>query len=101
MPAFIAPLIGAVARAAGPAIARAAAPAARAAAGRAASFVAGRGGIGAVGKQAMGVVAKTPALRAGVIGLAAGKMLGGGQSSSRQENFDNWFPGQGNNGAMY
>lgn len=92
MPAFLAPVIGAVARAAAPAIARAAAPAARAAAGRAAQFVAGRGGMAAVGRQAMGVVAKTPALRAGAIGFGLGRMTAGG-GDSRKENFNNWFPG--------
>jgi hypothetical protein len=85
------PLIGAVARAAAPAIGRAVA-------GRAATFVASRGGAAAVGRQALGVVAKTPALRAGMIGYGLGKMSGGG----RQENFNNWFPGsQDQDGTMY
>lgn len=102
MPAFLAPVIGAVARAAAPAIARAAVPAARAAAGRAAQFVAGRGGVAAVGRQAMGVVAKTPALRAGAIGFGLGKMMGGGGSASRNQEFDNWFPGSTDrDGTMY
>ena len=101
MPAFLAPVIGAVARAAAPAIARAAAPAARAAVGRATQFAAGRGGAMGLARGAMGVVSKTPALRAGAIGYGIAKMTGGGQSASRQENFDNWFPGQGSNGAMY
>lgn len=100
MPAFLAPLIGVAARAAAPAIARAAAPMARAAMGRAATFAAGRGGVAGMARGAVGAVAKSP-LKAGLVGFAAGKALGGGQSSSRQENFDNWFPGQGNNGAMY
>jgi len=87
------PLIGAVVRAAGPTIGRAVV-------GRAGQFVASRGGAAAVGKQALGVVAKTPALRAGAIGYGLGKMTGG-QSASRNQEFDNWFPGQGNDGTMY
>jgi hypothetical protein len=69
--------------------------------GRAATFAASRGGAAGLAKGAMGVVAKTPALRAGAIGFGLGKMMGGGQSASRNKEFDNWFPGQGNDGTMY
>lgn len=111
MPFFVPALIGAavraaapaVARVAGPAIARAAAPVARAAASRTAAFVASRGGAAAVGRAALGAVAKTPALRAGAIGFGLGKAMGGGgQQASRNQEFDNWFPGsQDRDGTMY
>lgn len=99
MPAFLAPLIGVAARVAGPAIARAVGPAAL----RGASRVVGPA-VSAGAKRALpmlGKVAKSPITRGAMIGHALTKGMGGGQSSSRQENFDNWFPGQGNNGAMY
>jgi hypothetical protein len=99
MPAFIAPLIGAVARAAGPAIARAVGPAAL----RGASRVVGPA-VSAGAKRALpmlGKAAKSPVVRGAMIGHAVTSVMGGGQGGGRKENFDNWFPGQGNNGAMY
>ena len=97
MPAFIAPLIGIAARAAGPAIARAVGPAAL----RSASRVVGPA-VSAGAKRALpmlGKVAKNPMVRGAMI--ASALTPGGGGSGGRKENFDNWFPGQGNNGAMY
>jgi hypothetical protein len=48
----------------------------------------------------LGKVAKSPVARGAMIGHALTKGMGGG-GSGRKENFDNWFPGQGNDGAMY
>ncbi len=96
MPAFLAPLIGVAARVAGPAIARAAGPMLT----RGASRVVGPA-ISAGAKRALpmlGKVAKNP-MAMGAIGFSAGQGSAGG--GGRKENFDNWFPGQGNNGAMY
>jgi len=98
MPAFLAPLIGVAARVAGPAIARAVGPAAL----RGASRVVGPA-VSAGAKRALpmlGAAAKNPMVRGAMIGHAMTKGMGGG-GSGRKENFDNWFPGQGNDGAMY
>jgi len=99
MPAFIAPLIGVAARVAGPAIARVAGPALA----RGASRVVGPA-VSAGAKRALpmlGKVAKSPIARGAMIGHAMTSGMGGGQGGGRKENFDNWFPGQGNNGASY
>jgi len=100
MPAFLAPLIGVAARVAGPAIARVAGPALA----RGASRVVGPA-ISAGAKRALpmlGAAAKNPVVRGAMIGHAVTSSMGGGQQGGgRKENFDNWFPGQGNNGAMY
>ena len=99
MPAFLAPLIGVAARVAGPAIARAVGPAAL----RGASRVVGPA-VSAGAKRALpmlGAAAKNPMVRGAMIGHAMTKGMGGGGGSGRKENFDNWFPGQGNDGAMY
>lgn len=81
MPAFIAPLIGAAARVAGPALARAGA-----------SRVVGPA-ISAGAKRALpmlGKVTKNP-MAMGAIGFAAGQ--GSAAGGGRKENFNNWFPG--------
>ena len=99
MPAFLAPLIGVAARAAGPAIARAVGPAAA----RGAARVVGPA-ISAGAKRAVPMLskaAKNPMVRGAAIGMMANNILSGGGAGGRKENFDNWFPGQGNNGAMY
>jgi hypothetical protein len=49
----------------------------------------------------LGKVAKSPVARGAMIGHAMTSGMGGGQGGGRKENFDNWFPGQGNNGASY
>jgi hypothetical protein len=50
----------------------------------------------------LGKAAKNPMVRGAMIGHAVTSSMGGGQQGGgRKENFDNWFPGQGNNGAMY
>jgi hypothetical protein len=45
--------------------------------------------------------AKNPMVRGAAVGMMANNILSGGGAGGRKENFDNWFPGQGNNGAMY